>query len=79
MRYMKTLLLATAMALSAIPALAQDLTIGRGNEPQSIDPQFSRTGPNQMTALHIFDRLILTDANVRARPDWPKAGRISIT
>lgn len=54
--------------MTAIPAQALDLTIGRGNEPQSIDPQFSRTGPNQMTALHIFDRLILTDANVRIRP-----------
>ena len=68
MRLMKSIALATALALTAIPALAQELTIGRGNEPQSIDPQFSRTGPNQMTALHIFDRLILTDANVRARP-----------
>jgi peptide/nickel transport system substrate-binding protein len=68
MKMMKSLMLATAMALTALPVLAQELTIGRGNEPQSIDPQFSRTGPNQMTALHIFDRLVLTDANVRMRP-----------
>lgn len=68
MKLFNSLALVAAMAITAIPALAQDLTIGRGNEPQSIDPQFSRTGPNQMTALHIFDRLVLTDANVRARP-----------
>lgn len=68
MTLMKSLTLAAALALAAVPALAQDLTIGRGNEPQSIDPQFSRTGPNQMTALHIFDQLTLTDANVRSRP-----------
>ncbi len=68
MQFLKSLSLAAAMALGTVPALAADLTIGRGNEPQSIDPQFSRTGPNQMTALHIFDRLILTDANVRSRP-----------
>ena len=68
MTLMKSFTLATALALASMPAWAQDLTIGRGNEPQSIDPQFSRTGPNQMTALHIFDRLALTDANVRMRP-----------
>lgn len=68
MTLMKSLTLAAALALAAMPAVAQDLTIGRGNEPQSIDPQFSRTGPNQMTALHIFDQLTLTDANVRSRP-----------
>ena len=68
MTLMKSFTLATALALASMPAWAQDLTIGRGNEPQSIDPQFSRTVPNQMTALHIFDRLALTDANVRMRP-----------
>lgn len=68
MKFWKSLTFAAALSLAAIPAVAQDLTIGRGNEPQSIDPQFSRTGPNQMTALHIFDRLVLTDKNVRARP-----------
>ncbi|WP_349368779.1 ABC transporter substrate-binding protein [Salinarimonas sp.] len=68
MKPLSSLLLAAALAAASLPALAQDLTIGRGNEPQSIDPQFSRTGPNQMTALHVFDRLLLTDANVRARP-----------
>ena len=59
-----------ACAVSAFAGLtdAAELTIGRGNEPQSIDPQFSRTGPNQMTAIHFFDRLILTDKNVRSQP-----------
>lgn len=68
MKLWKSLTFAAALSLATIPSFAQELTIGRGNEPQSIDPQFSRTGPNQMTALHIFDRLILTDKNVRARP-----------
>ena len=40
---------------------AADLRIGRASAPQSIDPQFSRTGPNQMTAAHIFDRLLIRD------------------
>ncbi len=49
-------------------AAAAELIIGRSNEPQSIDPQFSRTGPNQMTAVEIFDRLVNTDADSRAVP-----------
>jgi peptide/nickel transport system substrate-binding protein len=64
-------LIATVLAillLGSSPASAEELVIGRGNEPQSIDPQFSRTGPTQMTALHIFDRLLLTDENARAYP-----------
>ena len=68
MRLFRTATLAAALALTALPGWAQELVIGRANEPQSIDPQFSRTGNNQMTALHIFDRLVLTDANVRAMP-----------
>lgn len=68
MKHLRPIVLAAATALAALPALAQDLTIGRANEPQSIDPQFSRTGNNQMTALHVYDRLVLTDANVRMMP-----------
>ncbi len=64
----RPLFLAAATAVVALPAVAQNLMIGRANEPQSIDPQFSRTGNNQMTSLHMFDRLVLTDADVRARP-----------
>jgi len=63
MRILKTLALTMALALSVAPSMAQELTIGRGNEPQSIDPQFSRTGPNQMTALHMFDRLTTTETS----------------
>jgi peptide/nickel transport system substrate-binding protein len=61
-------LLASALLLAAPLTLAQELIIGRGNEPQSIDPHFTRAGPNQMTALHIFDRLVLSDQNVRPIP-----------
>ena len=39
-------------------AAATDLTIARSSEQQSIDPQFSRTGPNQATAAHIFEGLL---------------------
>jgi peptide/nickel transport system substrate-binding protein len=47
---------------------AQELVIGRGSEQQSMDPQFARTGNNQMTATHIFDRLTGLDNNMRVVP-----------
>ena len=64
------LLIAITLAFSATSQLASavELRLGRANEPQSIDPQFARTGNNQMTALHIFDRLTLTDENIRMTP-----------
>lgn len=43
-------------------ATAADLTIARASEQQSIDPQFSRTGPSQATAAHIFEGLMTRDA-----------------
>jgi len=71
---LKQFAFAAALGLAALPALAQELTIGRASEPQSMDPQFSRTGNNQMTAVHMFDRLVLTDPNLRPEPglavDW---------
>ena len=51
-----------ALLAGAGSAAAADLTIGRSSEQQSIDPQFSRTGPNQATAAHIFDGLMDRDA-----------------
>lgn len=62
-----TALLATT-ALTALPAAAQDLTIARSNEPSSIDPQFSRTGNNQMTGELMFDRLVDFSANLEMSP-----------
>ncbi|MFD1913611.1 ABC transporter substrate-binding protein [Halodurantibacterium flavum] len=59
------LLLATT---SLTPALAADLVIGRSTEPSAIDPHFSRTGNNQMTADNIFEPLLLTDENLQMTP-----------
>lgn len=49
-------------------AQAADLVIGRSTEPSALDPLFSRTGNNQMTADHMFDRLIATDENLQVKP-----------
>ncbi len=49
-------------------ASAAELVIGRGSEHQSIDPQFSRTGPTQMTAAHMFEGLMDHDEKGTYRP-----------
>ncbi|HXU53471.1 MAG TPA: ABC transporter substrate-binding protein [Casimicrobiaceae bacterium] len=56
------------LGLAAASAAAADLRIGRSNEPSSLDPQFSRTGNNLMTAQDMFDRLIENDANLQTHP-----------
>lgn len=61
-------LAAAALFLLAGPAAAADLTIGRASEQSSIDPLFARTGNNQMTAQHMFDRLIDTGDNLEFHP-----------
>lgn len=64
---LKAWLLVMLIALPGVLA-AQELVIGRGSEPQSMDPHFTRAGPNQMTAMHVFDRLIHTDENSQPVP-----------
>ena len=56
-------LLLLGSTLLALPATAAELVIGRSSEQSSIDPLFSRTGNNQMTASHFFDQLVDADAN----------------
>ena len=57
-----------AVVTLAGAACAADLRIGRATEPSSLDPQFSRTGNNLMTAQDMYDRLIDNDANLQTRP-----------
>src|SRR5690606_23338061 len=59
---------AALLSSSALTAMAADVVIGRANEPSAIDPQFSRTGNNQMTADNMFETLLFTDANLQMHP-----------
>ncbi|MEM9578406.1 MAG: ABC transporter substrate-binding protein [Pseudomonadota bacterium] len=68
MTFARSFLTATLLATTALPGLAADLTIGRSNEPSSMDPQFSRTGNNQMTAKLMFDRLVAFGPNLNPSP-----------
>jgi peptide/nickel transport system substrate-binding protein len=67
-RYALSVAVAALLAAGALPALAQDLTIGRSAEQSSIDPQFSRSGNNQMTSSMIFGRLVEFDQNLQISP-----------
>lgn len=64
--------LAGAVALTlttlALPAAAQELTIGLGASVTSIDPHFHALNPNNQVAMHIFDRLIHKDQQQRLIP-----------
>lgn len=62
-------LLATCATLAfTSAAMAQDVTIGRATEPSAIDPHFSRSANNQMTATDIFDRLVVSDPQLQISP-----------
>lgn len=60
-------LLAAALALAA-PLQAQELRLGMGSDVTSIDPHFVNLFPNNNVAQHIFDALILLDADSRLIP-----------
>ncbi|QPM91681.1 ABC transporter substrate-binding protein [Pseudooceanicola algae] len=69
MTFVKTAAIAALLSTSwLVPAFAQDLTIGRSSEQSSIDPQFSRTGNNQMTSTMFFDRLVSFDPSLQVSP-----------
>ncbi|HKH97370.1 MAG TPA: ABC transporter substrate-binding protein [Beijerinckiaceae bacterium] len=60
--------LGLAAALTAAPALAQELKIGLSAEPTSIDPHFHNLTPNNALRAHIFDALLAQDAEQKLKP-----------
>ena len=64
----RSLAAALALGLAAAPAAAQNLTIGIGGSPTSIDPHFYNASPNISLTMHLFDRLVEQDARARIRP-----------
>nr|WP_321526279.1 ABC transporter substrate-binding protein [uncultured Cohaesibacter sp.] len=79
MSFLKSAAIAALLTSSwMVPAWAVDLTIGRASEQSSIDPQFSRTGNNQMSSQMFFDRLVDFSSNLQVRPglaaSWDHAG-----
>ena len=52
----------------AVPAAAQNLTIGYASAVTSIDPHFHNLGPNNAATMHVFDRLVERDGRARMSP-----------
>ena len=59
--------LAIASAMT-VPASAQELKIGMGADVTSMDPHFVNLFPNNNIAYHVFDTLVLLDADSRLIP-----------
>ncbi|MBS0219806.1 MAG: ABC transporter substrate-binding protein [Proteobacteria bacterium] len=55
------LLAAALVAIAALPAFAQNLTIGLRRETTSLDPQYQNAAANNQIALHLFDALVARD------------------
>jgi peptide/nickel transport system substrate-binding protein len=55
-------------ALLHLPASAQDLRLGMGADVTSIDPYYVNLFPNNNVAMHIYDSLVLLDADSRLIP-----------
>jgi peptide/nickel transport system substrate-binding protein len=64
----RALLASIMVATGAAHAAAQNLTIGIGGSPTSLDPHFYNASPNISLTQHIFDRLVEQDAQARLRP-----------
>lgn len=56
-------------ALTAAPAMAEDLTIGLASEPTAVDPHYHDLSPNNAVGLHIFSALGRLDAEQDVHPD----------
>jgi peptide/nickel transport system substrate-binding protein len=67
--------LVAATALGAAPALGQNLTIGIGGSPTSLDPHFYNASPNISLTMHLFDRLVEQDAQARIQPALAESWR----
>ncbi len=63
-----TLLAAAACLALAGQASAQNLTIGIGGSPTSLDPHFYNASPNISLTMHLFDRLVEQDPQARLQP-----------
>ncbi len=68
----RTLLLTLFLAL---PAAAQNLTIGGASAVTAMDPHFHNLGPNNALTMHIFDRLVERDGLARPQPSLATSWR----
>ena len=67
-----------AATLLASPALAQTLTVGVRNGPESLDPHWSTLGGHIEALRHVYDSLVAQDENLNLKPglalSWAAVG-----
>ncbi|MFT8242580.1 ABC transporter substrate-binding protein [Roseomonas sp. BN140053] len=52
----------------ALPAAAQNLSVGTRGEPSTMDPQFNLLGTNTSALRNIYDTLLTRDPSLQVRP-----------
>lgn len=62
-------LMAGTMALAAVPAMAEKITIGLSSEPTAADPHYHNVSSNNALARHIFAYLTARDGDQNLRGD----------
>ena len=69
--------LVAALALAVVPLVgaAQNLNIGLGAEPSSLDPHYHNLSPNNMLARQVFEALVGQDVNQKPRPGLAESWR----
>ena len=67
-KFLGVLGMAVLPVLSSTPAMAESLTIGLASEPTSADPHYHNLSPNNALARHVFDPLLILDADLGVTP-----------
>ncbi|MEO3470448.1 ABC transporter substrate-binding protein [Roseomonas sp. CAU 1739] len=65
---MRSICLAAALLVAALPAAAQTLTIGLATPPTALDPHYHAHAQSSATAAHVFEALHATDASMQLTP-----------
>ena len=70
---MRSIRLAAALLLAALPAGAQTLTIGLATPPTALDPHYHAHAQSSATAAHVFQTLHAPDAAMQLTPQLATA------
>ncbi|MCG8511858.1 MAG: ABC transporter substrate-binding protein [Rhodospirillales bacterium] len=66
--FLSVLGLALLPAIHSMPSQAETLTVALASEPTSADPHYHNLSPNNALARHVFDPLLILDADLGLTP-----------
>ncbi|BDG72921.1 ABC transporter substrate-binding protein [Roseomonas fluvialis] len=70
---MRCIRLAALLAIAALPAAAQTLTIGLATPPTALDPHYHAHAQSSATAAHVFETLHAPNAAMQLEPELATA------